>query len=83
MTTHSSELLTQLEDALSDAHGAGPREPALLYHYSNPADLAALKEFTTRHATEVLLYQIPFGVAVKGKIVTLVCDGLLETVGQP
>ena len=83
MTTHSSELLTQLEDALSDAHGAGPGEPALRYHYSTPADLPALKEFTTRHATDVLLYQIPFGVAVKGKVVTLVCDGLLETMGQP
>lgn len=83
MTTHSSELLTQLENALNDAHGAGPGEPALRYHYSKPADLAALQKFTTRHAKDVLLYQIPFGVAVKGKVVTLVCDGLLETMGQP
>ena len=83
MTTRSSEILSQLENALSDARGAGPGEPALRYHYSNPTDLAALKEFTTRHAKNVLLYQIPFGVAVKGKVVTLICDGLLETMGQP
>ena len=83
MTTHSSELLTQLENALNDAQGAGPGEPALRYHYIKPADLAALQKFTTRHAKDVLLYQIPFGVAVKGKVVTLVCDGLLETMGQP
>jgi hypothetical protein len=72
MTTHIGELLTQLENALSDAHGAGPGEPALRYHYSNPADLEALKKFTARHATDVLLCQIPFGVPVKGKVVTQV-----------
>ena len=83
MTTRSSEILSQLENALSDAHGAGPGEPALRYHYSNPADLAPLEDFATRHPKDILLYQIPFGVAVKGKVVTLICDGLLETMGQP
>jgi len=57
--------------------------PPFDYHYSNPADVAALKELSTRHAEDVLLYQIPFGVAVKGRIVTLICDALLETMGQP
>jgi len=83
MTTHSSEILTQLENALSDAHGAGPGEPALRYHYSNPTDIAPLEDFATRHPKDVLLYQIPFGVAVKGKVVPLICDGLLQTMGQP
>lgn len=83
MKHHNNEILTGLEDSLTDAHGAGPGEPALRYHYSNPADLAALKTFTTSHAKDVLLYQIPFGVAVKGKVVTTICDGLLATMGQP
>ena len=83
MTSHSSELLTQLEDALNNSLGAGPGEPAIRYHYSKAPDLAELQKFTTHHATDVLLYQIPFGVAVKGKVVTQVCDGLLETMGQP
>ena len=83
VTTHSSDILTQLENALSDAHGAGPGEPALRYHYSSPANLAPLQDFATRHPKDVLLYHIPFGVAVKGKVVTLICDGLLETMGQP
>lgn len=82
MTTHSSELLTELENALSNAQGAGPEEPALRYHYSHPANLSALKEFATRHK-DVLLYQLPFGAAVKGKGVTLICDGLLATMDQP
>lgn len=83
VTTHSREILSQLENALSDAHGAGPGEPALRYHYSNPADLAPFEVFATRHPKDVLLYHIPFGVAAKGKVVTLICDGLLETMGQP
>lgn len=82
MKRHNSELLTQLEDALTDAHGAGPGEPALRYHYSNPTDLTALTAFTSSHTKNVLLYQIPFGVAVKGKVVNMICDGLLATMGQ-
>jgi len=83
MTTHSSKILTQLENALSAAHGAGPGEPALRYHFSNPTDIALLEDFATRHPKDVLLYQIPFGVAVKGKVVPLICDGVLQTMGQP
>jgi hypothetical protein len=83
VTTPSSEILSQLEDALSDAHGAGPGEPALRYHFSNPTDIALLEDFATRHPKDVLLYQIPFGVAVKGKVVPLICEGMLRTMGQP
>lgn len=42
-----------------------------------------LKNLQPAMPKNVLLYQIPFGVAVKGKVVTLICDGLLETMGQP